>query len=369
MWFVFGFITLISVAALSAYLRIHAGWKGKPGRVGDLPYQYKVLRSKYGITGFLLGAAGAPGYDFTFKRESSVDRFFKSIGVSSEYQVGNREFDQLVYVVSDNAQLHRQISSRPAIVDAVVRIFAAVESHGCRVREIRNSSGRLWVRMKTARKQFKEAELSGIAEEVVPLLGTIGGELERAPLAPSSRWRDPFVLKAALILALSTGLAINGAVQLVRLIWTTVPFTLDGRALLVGSLWWGGGIVAALVVVSLLLLGRSARAHLVLIELLVVGSLGAVSSAFMEMRDLNMELDRAPAVEYRVMTHYTQASRSGRSTSYYVYVDDWTRESPVRRVEVSSGFYHRVNKGDELVVRQRPGYLGYRWVESVEKSE
>jgi hypothetical protein len=366
MWFVFGFFTLISFSIYFGYKRINAAWRGIKGSSGGISFQYKVLRSKYGITGLLIGIAGPVGYDYAFKKETSIDRFFKFIGLSNEHQIGNMEFDDLVYVVSDNLQLHRQVSSNTKIADAVIKIFKSDEKYSCKVKEIRNNSGRIWVRCKT-NKSFDEGNVLDQSSEIAGLLNIIANEIEQIPQLSNSRWRDPFVIKAAIILALSTGLAINGLVHLMRLIWTNVPFTIDSNQLFIDSLYWGIGLIFSYIIISVMVLGRSARTHLVMIELLLIGTFGSVATSFAELRDINIELDESVAEEYQVKALDKRINRGRRKKYYYLYLSDWNKEEKWKKVKVSRGMYHAVSIGDDVVITQKRGYLNYRWVESLER--
>lgn len=365
MWFIFGFITLISFSIYFGYKRLNASWKGRPGRFEGIPYQYRIVTHKKRITAVFVGIYGVPELDFSFKKETFVDRLFKFLGLSVEHQIGCQEFDKAVYIVSDNTRLHTLISSSSAIKESALGIFRLAEKFNCQTKEIRCQSGRLWVRFKTLRG-FEESCLSSMYPDVVPRLMAFAAELKQIPPVSSVGWKDPFVIKAAIILAISTGLAMNGMVHLIRLGWTNVPFTVDTRQLWMDSMYWGVVVVAILVAGTLFLLGRTARTHLVLIELIFVGFLGATSTAFSELRDINMELDESTAENYEVKVTGKRVSRSRRSTNYYIYVVDWNNEKPRKSIKVSRWFYNSVPEKSYLLVKQKQGYLQYRWVESLD---
>lgn len=367
MWFVFGVITLISFSVYFWYKRIKASWSGTTGSLNGVSFQYKRLRSKNGITGLLVGIDGPEGYDYAFKHETSIDRFFKFVGLSNEHQIGNKEFDDLVYVVSDNSQLHRQISSNTTITKAVIEIFKSSTKFNCKAKEIRNNSGRLWVKFKT-NSGFDEKNVLKQSSEIAGILKTIANEIEQIPQLSNREWSDPFVIKASIILAVSTGLAVNGLTHLMRLIWSKVPFTVDSQQLFADSIYWGSGIIFTLIIVAVIILGRSARTHLVMIELLLIGTFGAISTSFAELRDINIEFDESIAAEYEVKALEKRISRGRRgSKSYYLYLNDWNKEEKRRTVKVSGDFYRSVSIGEKIIIRQKDGYLNYRWVESIER--
>lgn len=367
MWFAFGFITLITFSIFFGYRRLRASWKGIQAETDGISWQYELCKDNYRVTDVLIGIEAPKGYEFSFKHERWYDRLCKAIGLSVEYQVGNAEFDDLVYIVSDDNHLHRQVSANPTIVDAVLRIFRLdAVRHRSKVEALHCSSGRLWLRI-DARRGFGEGNVAALGREVVPWMQKISDALSSAPTSGDSKWRDAFVMKAAVTLAISSGLAINGGVHVMRLIWTKIPFTIDSTALLMDALVIGALVIVALVVATVLVLGGSARAHLVLIEILVVGSFGAMATALTELRDANIELDRSAAVTYQARTLEKRVERTRHWRHYYLYVEDWNGEERRRKVEVPSSFYYQVYIGEQLVIRQKPGFLGYRWVEALEK--
>jgi hypothetical protein len=52
----------------------------------------------------------------------------------------------------------------------------------------------------------------------------------------------------------------------------------------------------------------------------------------------------------------------GKSTSYYLTVDDWKRPGYSDDVKVGGGFYGAARVGDRIAVDERPGALGMAWV-------
>jgi len=364
MWFLFGLITLISFCVFNVYKRINAAWKGEKATTNNVDYQYKLLTEKDEIETVMLGIEGPAEFDFILKREKAVDRFFKRIGLAKEHQVGNKEFDELVYVVSDHTALHQEISEKKGIIDSVIRLFTSRSGYGVNIQEIRCNSGRIWFSYKPS-SGFEEEDIEKLATATVPLLKSISEQLKSVHLSVAKKWKDPFVFKAAIILAVSSSLLLNGLAHSYRINFIDIPFTIDTEQMLIDTAIWGAVFISFLIVTTLLILGRSSRTHLVLVELLIVGSIGTFLTVHAQMRDLNMEMDESPSTHYEVETHNKKIVSGRRSTSYYIYVDDWTEEKIKKKIEVSSSFYESVSKGDKLMIKQKIGYLDYRWVSNV----
>jgi hypothetical protein len=90
-------------------------------------------------------------------------------------------------------------------------------------------------------------------------------------------------------------------------------FLIDRDRLIHLSLWTGGVILFALLAAHFVLLARSARAHLYLLELLLVGTFGSFSTAASELRAANIEWDTSVVVvrEAAVLSKSISRSRKG----------------------------------------------------------
>ena len=365
MWFIFGFITFVGFSIFFGRQRYLASWKGKLAKTGDIAFDYKISKHKGKVTGVKIGLRGSVDLYFSLKPESRVDRFFKAIGLAKEYQTRNKAFDDMIYIVSDDPHLQRLILGNKQVVDAVLNLCAHLEHAGYKFKLIRNTQDRLWIEFKPD-AEFDDSNIANIAEQTIPQLHLIKSKLKGTQVGQSGSWKDSFALRAGIILAISSGLAINGAVHLFRTAWGHVPFTVDVKAIWIDAVLYSSVLMVAFVFVVFFILGRSARTHIVLIEVLLVGSFGAASNCFVNLRDANIEFDTSQPAFYQTTIHKRRMSRSRRSTSYYLYVDDWNSPGAREKIEVSSYFYRSVNVGQSLQVTQKNGNLGYKWVEAIE---
>lgn len=388
MWFLFGIITFVSVCCYQVHKRLTAAWSGDEATSKNIKYQYDFQTNKGDVNGLLIGISGPKDLNFTLKREKTTDRFFKFVGIAKEHQTGNQAFDDLIYVLSDHEALHQHISRDEKLLSSILKIFEYTWSYSSKVEEIRCQSGRIWLRLKIKDKT-KNEQPDLIAEKLVPLLKNVADNLNNAGIKQFATYKDPFVIKAAVILAISSGLFINGFLHGFRILWQEVPYTLDITQFRTTVAAVSIAIICSLIVSTFYFLGRSARTHLVLIELFIMGTAGAVFTAGSLIRDLNMDLDSAEPQRHIVVMYDKRMSTGRRSNNYYLFVDDWLDKSSsmknvlgenlldenaldtvsTRRVSVSSDFYHSVRTGDELIIVQKPGYLNYRWVERITKME
>lgn len=363
MWFAFGFISLIGFSIYFFLRRLKSNWAGTKSYSASTAYDFAIVSHKKKVRAVFVGVSVPDTAHFSFKPERWYDRLFKWVGLSVEYQVGDAHFDRRVYIVSDDAALTAQLRANTYLRDDILGFFRFAQLSNWKVAEIACLGGRLWVRYKPPRNT--EDVPSGLITGTVPILETTRTHLGIA-LAPSPRVRDPFVYRAAVLLGISSALAINGGLHLMRLHIGTIPLILDTAALRTFALLCGGVITAILSLGVVVFLARSARAHIVLFEIITIGFFGAFATSLAEIRDLNMELDRSSATVYETVVVEKRVSRSRRSGStYYVTLAAWGDEVMGREVKVSSTLFDRLPIQGRVALRQRPGYLGLRWVEHI----
>ncbi len=364
MWFLFGFITLFVFIVYSGYNKFHASRIRLLNTSNGKQYGFQFKKS--GLKGKVLkiGIAAPEGYNFSLKKEASIDKFFKKIGISAEYQTGDSEFDNEIYIASDDSHLHKQLTHNKALLSFLKTQFKTQTSDGS-VKEITGSPGFLMLQLNVP-NHIDGTNIVEIARKYVPILYELSRLLSSTP-SPATK-KDPFIFKAIIILGISSALAINGMVQFFRISYDEIPFTIDRWNLFYDSILAGSVITLILAITAIALLKRSARAHLVLIEIFFIGFLGSISTSYAGLRDANMEFDASNTQEYQVKVLDKWTSRSRRSTSYFIKTKDWTGEDPMRKTSISSDFFKTIDKGTELKVTQKTGYLNYRWIESIEKN-
>lgn len=367
MWFAFGFVTLIAGTAFFFYQRWSVSWTGTPKVHLGVRYQKQEVMGKERVAAVRVSVPVPNGYRFELKRESALDQFFKRLGLSVEFQFGQLGFDKLVYVASNDDHLINRLANSPVLRASAVELFQT-EIFKHRLKGVFCAHGRLWLDIRNGNRLFGEDadadEMSHIAERLLPHLEQMAKALrDVVPDTSSARSRDKYLFRAVVLLSISSALTANGIGHALRTAILSDAFTLDTFQL------WGYAVVCGLIIIGLMLvatvvlLGGSARAHLVLIELVLVGSLGAVLTSWAELRDMNIELDTAqPELrEATIVGMHTSRSRRG-GTSYYLQVPNWhPSEEGVRNISVSSSFYTSASVGNVLQFSEHQGHLGIRW--------
>ncbi len=366
MWFLFGFLT-ISICITFEFWRRHAShWKPEGVFVG---LQYRHERSKKKITTLLLGINCHGSPNFSIKRQSGIDSFFKRIGIANEFETGDASFDDVVYLISDNKTLHYALANSAEFRLAVKSIMDYGTASTLEATHIHCRNGRLWVQFDVG-SNYADGSIGDVATVLLNSFDALKKSINEVAQISGSRWRDPFVFKAAILLAISSGLAINGAIHLFRASFGSVPFTVNHSLMVNDAILYALMMFSAFVVGAIFWLGRSARTHIVLIELLTVGAFGFFASTVVELRDINMEMDiSAPKYyETQIVDKYTKKGSGRRSrsrTNYYVVFKDWNCDCGNYQLQVSSSLYRYLPGSGNVIVTQHQGRLGYPWVSNI----
>jgi hypothetical protein len=373
MWVFFGLVTLLISIALAFWSRSEARWKATGHSwPGQRHYEQLFTEHKGVILDYRLGIRGARGFDFMLRPERWFDRLFKLLSISGEVQLGDLEFDRAWYVVSEDWLLRRALAASSRFRHDLLNLLNECSRVDVRLKRLHCQSGRLWIALKPLDGNVSDAEhrFDERARVLVPLLYQIEAHLAHLRPDRFEAVRDRYALRALLVVSVSTGFAFYAAIHLLRLEFLRTPFLVEATPLVWQAIALGTAVLTILIFASLFALGGTSRAHLVLIELLFTGSFAFVGTAFVMLRDVNMDLDTSErqVVEATIVEKEYRRRRRGPD-DYYLHVSDWTGRGGTRRIEVSSDLYDRTSRGGRLEIVQRSGFLGHRWVERLAASK
>ena len=366
MWFMLGFLTLLFAGIGVFRWRLAGRWNGQRATLSGIPYQYEIARNKGRVTLVRLGIDCATGLHVCLKPEGGIDRFFKSLGLSQEQQLHDIHFDSHIYLMSDDRRFAAALAQRPPLKRTLADLFRDPQADA-RIPRLWCRGNRLWIEAQPLLSS-KDWDHTPLVAKVIPLLHALGDALSQA--APSAAGsRDRFILKAMLLLGISSALAINAVIQLIVAALPGFPVTLDHGALLGTAFVLGLVLLAALVAACIGWLGRTSRMHVVLLELLFVGGFGAFGTTYTTLRNLNIEFDRSipEQVASRVTEHYTKrCGKGGRSTCYHVAFDTRQLIGEDVHVQIDDDLHRRLAKGAAVRLPVHRGALGYRWMPAPE---
>lgn len=358
-------LACVVLGALAAgWLRPLLGW-GRLTRLAN-GTRVKLLRQKKSkhLNRVVVGVPVATTLEFELSPETATDAWFKQAGWSIEQQVGDLHFDESLYVLSDDPRVAQLFRDHPAIVQQLMQLFARGDQRGFELKRL-TCGNRLLLCDYAALDGQEDAD--GLVPAVAARLRALGPSLV-ATATPSHRFTR--AQRLTFVQALSTGLLLSGAVQWARLGWFDASFIVEPVR------WWVLGGLASLLMLAGLVMGvfraarGSSRFHRVLIEVLVVGGVGALLSGPSLVRDLNRELPQAQgrAVAMNVVPYTTRTyGRRGRSRQVQRCRVGFIELDPPARIDrtwsVDCGLVGTTYSGAGTALRH-DGALGIAWIQA-----
>ena len=369
MWFALGFVTLMLSVGYQWWSRWHHKWQGESESMAGIACETQVRSFKGLVYGLMVALDAPETFRFELKRERLWDRFFKWTGLTVEHQFGHAGFDSLVYVASDDQHLFSRLAGNKDFLHAVQHCFAA-EYEDRWLKKIVCANGRLWMVIGSSDWDRKGAQgrTREFAARLLPLLKRVSSALDACMPDSAPSTRDRYLIPTVVILALSSGLAINGALSWARSLMASHSFILDTQPLTFHAWLVAACIVGTLMLASVILLKGSSRVHLVLLELAMVGTFGAVTSSAIELRDANIDFDQSlpKQIEKRLIGKSINERKRlfrAKQTTYSLQYRGWTGDMSESSVSVSASTFEQAEIGDTLLFEQYAGYFGWPWAE------
>ncbi len=210
MWISLCSITMMGFLLGVAYHRYSARWTGASGSYNGIGYQFSLFKFSLFSSSFeMLGVEAPLGYDFVIKRETRMDRLFRILGISSKSTVGNAEFDEQVYVVSDNYSMHQVLAAQPHLQQVIMNILYRQPVDGD-IERIVCRHGRMWACIYGKATPAAEAV---IVQRMIPALNKLGKGMEKYAGGLSPQRRDRINAMAVLFLFATSAILLNGSLS------------------------------------------------------------------------------------------------------------------------------------------------------------
>ncbi|ADC71612.1 hypothetical protein TK90_1100 [Thioalkalivibrio sp. K90mix] len=372
MWMMVGIVTLIGMAILFYRQRLEDRWKPvrlspvdpMTGQRRERPPEDALYnsRDRRHLAPFeRVGFHRAPDVGFRAKRRRWWDVVFTAIGLSVACRTGNRAFDRAFHLVSDQDSICRALKGCEKTQSLMLQILELCRIHGYRFRQLRVCDQQVWVEVVSlwGHDSLPAPELM---RTFLPTLRELSAALD-AEIPEAARGRgDRFAWKAALMTGISTALLITGVVHFAGRIYVPLPGLVAPGTMVPLALVSGAVIVGALIALTIAWMGRTSRTHLVVLELVLVGFIGASITSFTLAREANMTLDFSPPELHVVEVLDKSYSPGYRHTSYYLWLEGWDGAVDRNRIRVGRSLYNEANKGGQLLLKEYPGLLGFPWV-------
>ncbi len=372
MWFLFGVVTLSLMMWATFKLRRTSSWTGeqcqyKTAEGNSRWYTFKEQSHKGTKIGYRIGIPAQLGFEFQLRTETGLDATGKSFGITAEQSAGDSRFDAEVFIDSDDLRVGAALRRSQEARNAVLSLFRICGAQQASLNRVQAYRGRLWVDV----KDKNGMPTRGVANDIANALYTLNEALA-AEAKGLHRTPDPFLRRAMLILAVSTGLAIFGLVALFRL--PASRLDLD-----TGFLWTVSAAVGILLclagsVLALKWLRASSRSFRVLVELLTVGMMGSILSVHAFAAEINREFDfgqptlfdDVPARAYSET--YRCGKRGRRTCTRYQIAFEGAWPGAGRELQIDLGLYNRLERTSLVDIEMMPGAVGCRWIRSIKAS-
>lgn len=297
------------------------------------------------------------------KKESKFEGFFKKIGLTREIQVGDREFDDRLFINSRSEKFARLYLSDTAKIEKIKELFN-FKKYPVEFIEIKR--GWILLNIKTGRDRLVKMEKKQVLEYLDILM-----DLKKNLPEVTAAYEDIFSNTSGrkIIHAI---FAFVGLIDISGLVLLIIGIS---RYLLVSSdLYWNSFYYS----VPLLLLfwlfvlpnikGRS-DSHIIFIIILfmslfafLIGTMG-----FFVFTNGYLDTSELTTFNSRIVDKYFVRGKD--STSYYIRIEYWGEQRDSVKISVPYSIYEEFNLWDRIKVDTRKGYWGYEWIASYSKTE
>jgi hypothetical protein len=298
----------------------------------------------------------------TLTRENYLDRFFKTIGLSKEFQTGDVTFDSKVYIASDHYLFHQALHERSQARELLVKIF-------------NNNYDRIW---SDGKYLLMQTLLDRDARQDVPLLDQLAREfsivLDKAP----NRFFDSFTKRAFTVECIIASIFGYAMVSVAELMIRQVDIHFNAAPLI----YWGALLCAAAFVLLpvgiVLFLQRSSLSHRILTESGIFLILSLPIACFQLTSDLNRMISNSPqqVIQALVMRKWEQkhpGRRGGTRYSYHIQIYPFTNKQLLQEkkfdISISSEIYSRVQENENIKLVIETGLFGVPWIKSINGNE
>lgn len=344
----------------------------KSGRTQGIEYFY-TANHKEKTTSITTWIEGIYGYDFTLKFEGKFERFFKVLGFTAECQTGEKRFDEMVYIVSDDEWLCQELKHNETLRKSLYDIFWCYDEHNFDIKMITCFDGRLLVtavlKYEEKVESLDESLANSFTKALVPLMQATISHLPSKQTIDEKLYREKtnsiaFGFYVVIVALLMNGLAIlfldmQGLVLFPQLVdsFSIIPLSIEVTVI----------ILIILLILGFLLLRKSSRFAPFMFVLLTSGLLGAFATTLVEVREVNYMMDTYS--EKVVVTQILKKEKKGsRHTKYYLDVQDWTHSNKTYSIRVNLSLYNQFAVGNRINIIYKKGFLGFPCIERIEIS-
>ncbi len=362
MWIVIRLILTLGVALYRVFNRLNPKQRVEAGQLNSTPYYLELRRDKQGaISGFELGVPLPTQCLFKFQMEGVFDGFSKSLGLSTEFQTGDVNFDKKVYLACDHPVLLQQLAVSAESRELILELLGRRMFH-----RIWSDGSMLW----TSTASDKEP-----SEQVIQLMQQLAATLQPECQTVASQ-KTPFFWRFLWVEALVWSLFGYAASVLMENRFSHHDYHLDYSDILKYGLITATVLLILLMLIIRLTLRKSSRGHTILAESFFVLLLALPLCGMQLVSDVNRYFDNAEAQQSLTLisSAYTKSQKGRKKnwfkplTTYHLQLQEppmlFDRQVP-ENIEVPQDLYNAAAKGKLLQLRVKPGFFGFPWYEQL----
>jgi|GEM_PF-2101149 len=302
-----------------------------------------------------LGISASIPFAFAVEQERWTHRLSKWFGFCEEFQTEDNDFDQHVFIISDDKLFQQKLQNNIELHQLIVRAFAQG------ARKIYSSSGYLIIQL----KEIQPEPHPDMAESLTALLYDIKRHLGSSVAPPQeheTRLPTKLIIGKALpvflLMAAMVTLIINLVMGFTIIDWEPMwPLLRDTS-------------IAAILGILIAIYGlfhNSSYGHEVLMRFLAIGSWSTVLASLTVLWFVNCQYDASEPQVYNQPALEKYTTRSKRVTHYHIRIANWHRPEKTIAVDVPYNLYASIRIGDQIRIFARPGYLGMEWISKIEQ--
>lgn len=320
------------------------------------PYYDHYQQSRFGSGHQQIGLPASEHIrDIYFKLtpEKPIDRFFKWIGFSQEFQTGFSDFDSRVYIASDHPFFWRALQNSPSLRQDILFIFDN------NARAIRSTGTSIDFSIRSPRIERD----SPVFHALLRIHKEIEAGLKNLP----SKYSDTFGWKVLLVESVIFMLIFHAIGVFGELILDSGSTILHPQQLILPTAALSAILFAVLFICTRIFLGASSRAHRIFLEIGLVLMLTLPLSVANALKDINVQFDRPENMHSYLVTDYstTKEVRRGRRGGTYYYLRTRIPELSGKslKINISSSTYYGLQSQQPFFIKIGRGYLSYPWIE------
>lgn len=296
---------------------------------------------------------------FRLTEESAFDRFFKSLGLATEIQSGDTEFDRRIYIACDHPIFADEIRADAEARRLIIKLFNSGVN--------RISFDGDFLRVRLPLDQTSNYE---VAHQLTELQTALTDMDSHRP----SFWGDPYELRVfitEMIIWTFAGYSLSGGLELLM---TDEDYYLNPLPVYLKGALLGLFLAGLLLLAVFNFFKGSSRGHRILLESGIVLFLSLPLGGMNLYSDLNRNMDtsepvylEAPILRLEEQVH--RRRRGGPRYTYHMYLNnDQYKDSKLKlpsHIRIDRETYVAARTTDIAKIKVGRGWLGHPWYQEI----